>query len=112
MSLMAQQPGTGSRGAAVRPTPKNLTLLDAKTDIRFVMQNFNEALGVQCTYCHVEGDFAADTNPKKEMARTMIVMVNEINAKFPDGKVHVACYTCHRGKTTPDIIPPPAAPAQ
>ena len=36
------------------------------------MQGFNEALGVQCTYCHVQGDFAADTNSKKEIARKMI----------------------------------------
>jgi Photosynthetic reaction centre cytochrome C subunit len=37
--------------------------------------------------------------------------VNEINAKFPDGKVHVACYTCHRGKTIPEMVPS-APPAQ
>jgi hypothetical protein len=100
------------------PAPKNLKVLPQDVNIRETMGAFRTALGQQCTFCHVAGagggmpDFAADTNPKKEMARTMIVMVNEINAKFPDGKVHVACYTCHRGKTTPDIIPPPAAPAQ
>jgi hypothetical protein len=38
----------------------------------------------------------------------MMELVNDINAKFPDGKVHVSCYTCHRGKTTPDMVPPPA----
>ena len=45
--------------AAPPPAPKNLKLLAADTDIRFVMQSFNEALGVQCTFCHMEGDFAA-----------------------------------------------------
>ena len=54
--LLAQQ--SAGRGGAP-PTPKNLKLLDAKTDILFVMRSFNEALGVQCTHCHVEGDFAA-----------------------------------------------------
>src|SRR6266568_2637319 len=67
VSLLAQQPG--GRGAVPPPAPKNLKLLAPNSDIPFVMQNFNEALGVPCTYCHVEGDFAADTNPKKEMAR-------------------------------------------
>jgi hypothetical protein len=100
------------------PAPKNLKVLPADVNIREVMGAFRTALGQQCTFCHVAGagggmpDFAADTNPKKEMARHMIVMVNEINAKFPDGKVHVACYTCHRGKTIPEMVPPPAAPAQ
>jgi hypothetical protein len=40
----------------------------------------------------------------------MIRLVNDVNAKFPDGKVHVSCYTCHRGKTIPDMAAPPAAP--
>jgi hypothetical protein len=48
------------------------------------------------------------------MARKMIVMTREINAKFPDGKEHVTCFTCHRGsehpKTAPDAAPA-AAPA-
>jgi hypothetical protein len=38
----------------------------------------------------------------------MIGMVNDINAKFPDGKVHVACFTCHRGSTEPLMAPPAA----
>src|SRR5947209_8658472 len=75
VSLFAQQGGGGGRGGAPPAPPKNLKLLAPTTDIRFVMQSFNEALGVQCTYCHVQGDFAADTNPKKEMARKMIAMV-------------------------------------
>src|SRR6185503_5336366 len=77
--LLAHQSG----GAAPLPTPKNLKLLAPTTDIRFVMRGFNEALGVQCTFCHVQGDFAADTNPKKEMARKMIAMVRLIDNSFP-----------------------------
>ena len=73
-----------------------------------VMRNINAALGVQCTYCHVQGDFASDDNPKKETARMMMVMAREVNAKFPDGKQHVTCYTCHRGATEPAMAPPAA----
>ena len=51
-----------------------------------MMGAFRTALGVQCTYCHVQGAFDSDENPKKEIARHMITMVREINAKFPDGK--------------------------
>jgi len=98
--------------------PKNLKVLPQDVNIRETMGAFRTALGQQCTFCHVAGagggmpDFAADDNPKKITARQMIVMVNEINAKFPDGKVHVACYTCHRGKNIPDMAPPAAPPAQ
>jgi len=111
VSLLAQQPG--GRGAAPPPAPKNLKLLDPKSDMRFIMQNFNEALGVQCTYCHVEGDFAADTNPKKEMARKMIGMVRLIDTSFPssagvfpEGYHEVECITCHRGSAKPETKAP------
>src|SRR5260370_41574074 len=100
VSLFAQEPG--GRGATP-PVPKNLKILDAKTDMRFFMQGINEALGVQCTYCHMQGDFAADGNPKKEMARKMIAMVRLIDTSFqssvgvfPDGYHEVDCITCHR----------------
>jgi len=32
-------------------------------------------------------------------------MVREIDARFPDGKDHVSCYTCHRGSPTPLTTP-------
>src|SRR5882762_6774014 len=107
VSLFAQQ--GGQRGAAPPPAPKNLKLLAPNTEIRFVMQSFNEALGVQCTYCHVQGDFAADTSPKKEIARKMIAMVRIIDTSFPssagvfpDGYHEVDCSTCHRGSVKPE----------
>ena len=103
VSLLAQQPG--GRGV---PEPKNLKLLSPKSDIMLIMRGFNEALGVQCTYCHVQNDFAADTNPKKEMARKMISMARIIGdsfpssaGEFPDGYHEVDCMTCHRGSTKP-----------
>jgi len=111
VSLFAQQPG--GRAAAAQPAGKNLKLLDPKSDISFVMQSFNEALGVQCTYCHAEGDFAADGNPKKEMARKMIGMVRLIDTSFPssagvfpDGYHEVDCMTCHRGSVKPETVAP------
>src|SRR4029453_2224374 len=111
LSLPAQQ--AGGRGATPAPAAKNLKLLAANTDMPFVMQSFNEALGVQCTYCHVQGDFAADGNPKKEMARKMIGMVRVIdtsfssaNGVFPDGYHEVDCLTCHRGSVKPETVAP------
>src|SRR4051812_35651921 len=104
--VLAQQPG-GGRGPL--PAPTNLKLLGPKSDLLFIMRSFNEALGVQCNYCHVQGDFAADTNPKKEMARQMIAMARLIDTSFPssagvfpDGYHEVDCITCHRGNVKPE----------
>jgi hypothetical protein len=91
------------------PTPTNLKVLKVKTgqEVGQVMRTFTAGLGVQCVYCHVQGNFANDENPKKDTARHMIRMTQEINAKFPDGKMHVSCYTCHRGEAEPKTAPEP-----
>jgi hypothetical protein len=110
VALLAQDaPPQKKKGGGGGP-PKNLKVLKPDTNIRAVMGGFRVALGVQCTYCHAEGDFASDENPKKEIARHMIAMAQDINGKFPDGKEHVTCYTCHRGAAAPLTAPPPAAP--
>ena len=62
------------------------------------MGAFRTALGVECSHCHVQGDFASDDKPAKVTARMMMVMNQEINAKFPDGKAHASCFTCHRAQ--------------
>ncbi len=86
------------------PVPKNLKLLPPDNLIPTMMA-FRVALGVECSFCHVKGDFASDADPHKDVARKMIVMAKEINVNFPDGKVHVTCYTCHRGATAPKTAP-------
>ena len=92
---------------------KNLKILK-DDEVRSTMGAFRASLGVQCTYCHVQGDFASDENPKKNVARFMLTMVHDINGKLPaDAKVHVTCYTCHRGAAVPlESAPPAAAPGQ
>jgi photosynthetic reaction center cytochrome c subunit len=108
MTVSAQDAAPKQGGGRGGP-PKNLKVLKAE-DERAVMGAMRGALGQRCDFCHIQGDNASDENPKKLVARNMMEMVNHINAQFPDGKVHVSCYTCHRGKTTPDLAPPPAAP--
>ena len=91
------------------PAPKNLKLLEP-ADLMPAMQAFRVALGVKCDFCHVVGDFASDDKPQKEIARKMIMLARDVNSKFPDGKMHVTCYTCHRGAEEPLTSPPDAAP--
>ncbi len=78
-----------------------------------MMRTFTVALGANCGFCHVQGDFASDENPKKEIARHMIEMTQHLNQQFNqarnDTKTYVTCYTCHRGANEP--LTAPAAPA-
>jgi photosynthetic reaction center cytochrome c subunit len=113
-AMFAQDaPPPAKKGGGGGMPHKNLKILPDQ-NIGQIMNSFTAALGVgrNCGFCHVQGDFAADTNPKKDIARKMIKMVNDNNATFGDDKVHVTCYTCHRGKNIPDTAPPPAAPGQ
>lgn len=92
--------------------PQNLKILKEEgPQLIATMRTFTSGLGVQCVYCHVQGNFASDENPKKEIARHMISMAQQINGGFPDGKMHVTCYTCHRGETEPKMAADPK-PAQ
>ena len=118
-----------------RAAATNLQVLGPDVNLSQVMIAFNVALGVQCSYCHEAGDFASDANPKKRLARNMLVMWQRINLHFPDagndflkarylpfpeGKQYVTCYTCHQGQAVPantltdwhgpDRAPEPGAP--
>ena len=89
------------------PAPTNLKVLKTTSgqEVREIMRTFTSGLGVQCGYCHAMGNFASDENPKKATARTMIEMTQKLNQTFTDGKMHVTCYTCHRGEAEPKTAP-------
>src|SRR6185369_10912932 len=101
LPLCAQDPP--KQGKRELPAPTNLKVLKASTgaEVSQIMRTFTGGLGVQCTYCHVQGNFASDENPKKEVARHMIQIAQKVNAEFADGKLHVSFYTCHRGEAEP-----------
>jgi photosynthetic reaction center cytochrome c subunit len=112
LPLVAQPPQEGKKGGGGggRAPHKNLKIIKDE-EVGPMMRAFTLSLGVRCDYCHIQGNFASDENPKKETARMMITMAHDVNARFPDGKVHVSCYTCHRGKTMPETEIPAPAPA-
>ena len=117
--LAAQTPAP----AQAPPPLTNLTVYPKdipRAQLITTMQGFVAALGVQasggCGYCHVgtapQFDFASDANPKKNVARKMILMSREIAAKLPEvtGKpaaeiTSVRCATCHRGVAVPKLLP-------
>ncbi len=99
--------------------PKDMTVSDVMT----LMQQYNDQLGVECGYCHVEDpatrrvNFVSDAKPQKATARIMMTMTNELNSKYienlPTGSdMRVNCGTCHRGHAMPEeFVPTPGQPA-
>lgn len=57
-----------------------------------------------CAYCHADGDeLSSDKLYTKVVARRMLQMTMDINAKWKDhvAGTGVTCYTCHRGNPVP-----------
>jgi hypothetical protein len=96
--------------------PKNLKVLKADEDVMTVMRTFTAGLGVRCDFCHMQGDMASDSNPKKVTARMMLSMTRELNASHFNGRERISCYTCHHGQQEPERAPaagaPPASPGR
>jgi hypothetical protein len=76
------------------------------------------SLGVECTFCHVQGANEKDDLPNKATARRMMAMTIELNKSAFNGRPQVTCFSCHRGAKIPvaaPIIPevetPPVAAA-
>jgi hypothetical protein len=60
------------------------------------MKFYNEALGVDCDYCHVPNKFEIDT-PRRKTAKWMQQqMVDALVTK--DGNRSIDCRTCHDGR--------------
>ena len=76
-----------------------------------IMQmGFSPALGVDCTHCHVPGEWESDAKKEKQVAREMAGMTREINEKYlaaikglDSEKPAVNCTTCHRGEVKPAL---------
>jgi hypothetical protein len=112
-----QPPGGGQQPPPLtnlKIYPKDI----ARQDLIATMQGFVLQLGVQtqggCAYCHAgtapQLDYASDANPKKDVARRMILMSREITGKLPEvtGKpaaqiTALRCATCHRGMPVPKV---------
>lgn len=98
----------------VNPKYKNLKILPkdiSEQELEGVMNSFNEALGVKCSYCHVVVservlDFASDAIDSKEIARHMMKMTMRINKKYFEKSnpmdYSVNCFTCHQGQKIPN----------
>jgi hypothetical protein len=78
--------------------------------LRIMNLGYSRALGVACTYCHVEQDFSSDDKRPKRAAREMAAMHKMINDQLgkmqnleikPEARF-INCSTCHRGSINPN----------
>lgn len=78
--------------------------------LQIMNDGFGHGLGQSCSFCHVPGQWASDQKPNKDVARSMLQMVNRINAdlratpNLPDSQPMVGCITCHRMAAKPVMI--------
>jgi hypothetical protein len=128
----AQQP---SEFKNLQVLPKTIT----RPELLAIMRSFTRGLGVRCTFCHAptnppseHPDFPSDAKEEKRVARVMIQMTAQINGAWMERveaaeghedehaapadagtapQQRVGCWTCHRGKSEPEL-PPPPPPAQ
>jgi hypothetical protein len=104
----AQQPPQGDK--PVEQTRKNIKVLTGLPDSQLipVMQFISSSLGVDCAYCHVVPQFEKDDKPAKNTARQMIQMqfaINKENKAIFGDTGAITCYTCHRGRPEPQVMP-------
>src|SRR6185369_2781953 len=91
---------------------KNIKVLTGLPESQLipVMNFFAASMGRRCNFCHVNNqgqwDYASDAKPEKASAREMIKLVLDTNKTMERLKLDpVSCYTCHRGRTSPQSIP-------
>ncbi len=92
---------------------KNIQLLKgmpAGRLLRVMEMGYARSLGVNCTHCHVAGEWEKEDKPTKQIAREMAVMMRAINEShlkqiknLKSANPTVNCTTCHRGQTKPAL---------
>ena len=81
-----------------------ITSLRAQDDVQARMQAYNKALGVECTHCHLDGQWSLAYLPMFDIAYRMQKMVDDLNANALKQYGGITCNTCHQGKTTPPKV--------
>jgi hypothetical protein len=92
---------------------KNIQLLKGMPTgrlLRVMEIGYSKSLGVNCTHCHVAGQWEKEEKPTKQISREMSAMVRAINndllKKVKNLKSEtptVNCTTCHRGQVKPAL---------
>jgi photosynthetic reaction center cytochrome c subunit len=101
------QSGTSPSAKTAEQVYKNIEVLKGVPASQVIpaMQFITASLGVECTFCHVEGHLEKDDKEPKQIARDMMQMTFALNKNNFQGHRDVTCYSCHRGAPNPLTIP-------
>ncbi len=101
---------------------KNIQMLKAMPAgrlLRVMELGYAKSLGVNCTHCHVVGEWEKEDKVTKQIARDMVAMVAAINndqlkkiKNLKSADPVINCTTCHRGQTKPALNLPETTPKQ
>jgi photosynthetic reaction center cytochrome c subunit len=86
---------------------KNIQVLKGAPAVQLIpaMEFISSSLGVECSFCHVEGHFEKDDKKPKRTARSMMRMMFALNKNNFEDNREVTCYSCHRGLRDPISTP-------
>lgn len=111
-STVNGQPAQAEKTLLAEQVFKNVKVLKGIPVGEFMdtMGFFAASVGLNCVFCHVSEslenwDKFAEDVPRKNIARQMILMVNDINKRDFGGRRALTCYSCHRGAEHPKVIP-------
>ncbi len=112
IAVPVQTPATAApQEKTVEQTHKNIQVLKGLPDSQLgtVMNFIAVSMGRRCDFCHVNNagtwNWESDDKPEKLTARKMMTMTLALNKDNFKGSPTVSCYTCHRGRSTPQGIP-------
>jgi len=112
---VAALPPANNEYKNLKVLPENISSKDLS---KIMIDDFEDGLGVSCTFCHSQGkdsldlDYASDAKPEKQIARRMMRMTIGINKKYfrlnhpliGDSTLVINCITCHNGQPRPGDV--------
>jgi hypothetical protein len=105
--ITSAQVSPANEGKTAEQVYKNIKALQGTpaNELNQSMHLMKGAVGLDCTDCHIEREWEKDVKPAKDVARKMIVMMNDINTRQFGGRQVVTCNTCHNGRPIPAAMP-------
>lgn len=107
-SIVVEEGAEGAPVVLARDEMKNVPAMGDVPAGRFMaaMLALEGAIGAKCVDCHPDENYESDKFLPKRRSRQMIQMSVAINENWFEKQARVTCFTCHRGKWTPEQDPP------
>src|SRR5208283_3490596 len=101
------EPSTNDSQKRAEEVFKNIQVLKGVPSDQLIpaMEFMSSALGVECSFCHLEAHFEKDEKKPKQTAREMMRMMFALNGNTFGGHREITCYSCHRGVRDPVATP-------